>query len=115
MLWCAPDVDKPAMPVNPSSGSLALEEIGFAACIVDRHLRYRHVNAAWEQFVQGDVFKYRALNIEINRPRILEDFPDDRRERWGSALDAIVGGRLGHFLDRTDETSSLGGRQVVTA
>ena len=102
------------MPLDPSNGWLALEASGFAACIVDRELRYRRVNTAWKQLLQGDAFRYGTQTVELRGRRIVDDFPGDRRERWTSAREAIIGGRLGHYLDRSDETDSLGGRLVVT-
>jgi hypothetical protein len=102
------------MSVETSTGWQTLEQTGFAACIVDRSLRYRRVTSAWEAYVQGDVFRFGRQNVRINGRRIVDDIPDDRRERWSAALDAIVAGTLGHFMDRAVEASSLGDRLVVT-
>jgi hypothetical protein len=102
------------MSVDSRTGWLALEETGVAACIVDRGLRYRRMTAAWEAYLQGDIFRFGRQRVRFNGRRIVDDFPDDRRERWSEALDAIVGGRLGHFIDRSVEASSLGDRLVVT-
>jgi hypothetical protein len=102
------------MTVETSTGWLALEETGFAACIVDRSLRYRRVTSAWEAYVQGDIFRFGRQPIRLKGRRIVDDIPDDRRERWLVALDAIVGGKLGHYLDRAVEASSLGDRHIVT-
>jgi hypothetical protein len=102
------------MSVETSTDWLALEETGFAACLVDSALRYRRINTAWEAYLQGDVFRLGRRRIKSTGRRILDDIPDDRRERWLVAFDAILGGRLGHFLDRTVEASSLGDRHIVT-
>jgi hypothetical protein len=102
------------MSVDTSTGWLALEETGFAACIVDRGLCYRRVTSAWAAYLEGDVFRLGRQPIRLNGRRIVDDIPDERRERWSVALDAIVGGRLGHFVDRAVEASSLGDRLVVT-
>jgi hypothetical protein len=45
---------------------------------------------------------------------MLADVPEERRERWSSALRDIVGGRLGHFVDHAVENHVLGHRVVVT-
>jgi hypothetical protein len=45
---------------------------------------------------------------------MLADIPGERRERWATALRAIVEGRLGHFLDPAVEAHALGNRLVVT-
>jgi hypothetical protein len=45
---------------------------------------------------------------------MLADVPEERRERWSSALRDIVRGRLGHFVDRAVEDHALGHRIVVT-
>jgi hypothetical protein len=103
------------MPLDAPNGWLALEEGGFAACLVDRQLRYRRVNAAWEAYLQGDTFRFGRTPMALTGRRILDDIPADRRERWAQALGDIVGGRLGHFVDRSSETDSLGDRTVVTA
>jgi hypothetical protein len=108
-------VDEPDMPLDTPNGWLALEEGGFAACLVDRQLRYRRVNAAWEAYLQGDTFRYGNGPLALDGRRILDDIPADRRDRWAEALRAIVGGRLGHFVDPSPETNSLGDRMVVTA
>jgi hypothetical protein len=103
------------MPLDASNGWLALQEGGFAACIVDRQLRYRRATAAWEAHVQGDTFRFGRNAIELKGRRILDDIPAERRERWGQALDDIVAGQIGHFVDTSAETDSLGERLVVTA
>lgn len=110
-----PDVDEPDMPLESPNGWLALEQGGFAACVVDRQLRYRRVNAAWEAHLQGDMFKFGRRPVALTGRRILDDIPSDRRERWAQALGDIVGGRLGHFVDPSPEASSTGDRMVVTA
>jgi hypothetical protein len=110
-----PDVDAPDMPREALNGWLALEECGFAACVVDRQLRYRQVNAAWESYLQGDTFRYGRQPVALNGRCILDDIPTDRRERWAQALGDIVDGRLGHFVDRSQEADSLGDRTIVTA
>jgi hypothetical protein len=110
-----PDVDEPDMPLDASNGWLALEEGGLAACLVDRQLRYRRVNAAWETYLQGDTFRYGSRPLALDSRRILDDIPADRRERWAQALGDIVDGRLGHFVDRAQEADSLGDRMIVTA
>lgn len=102
------------MTLDTSTGWLALEASGFAACTVDRGLRYRWVNTAWKSYLQGDVFRLGYQPVVLSGRLILDDVPPDRRERWSDALDAIVGGRLGHFLDPSVEASSLGSRVVVT-
>jgi hypothetical protein len=115
MLRHAVVVDKSDMPLDASNGWLALQQGGFAACIVDRQLRYRRVTAAWEAYVQGDTFRFGRNVVELKGRRILEDIPTERRERWAQALDDIVDGQIGHFVDPSPETDSLGERLVVTA
>jgi hypothetical protein len=102
------------MSLETSNGWRVLEEAGFAACIVDRCLRYRQVNSAWQAYLQGDVFQLGRRPLALEGRSILDDVPPDRRERWSDALDAIVGGRLGHFMDQAVEASSLGDRIFVT-
>jgi hypothetical protein len=102
------------MTLDTSTDWLALEESGFAACVVDRWLRYRRANTAWKAYLQGDMFQLGQQPVQIDGRQILDDVPPDRRERWSAALDAIVDGRLGHFLDPAMEAHSLGNRIVVT-
>jgi PAS domain-containing protein len=109
-----PDQDDSAPQIDASSGWRLLEEVGFAACVVDRRLRYRQVNAAWRAYLQGDTFRQGRQPISLAGRDILADLPDDRRARWSLALDAIIAGRLGHYLDRSVEADSLGDRLVVT-
>jgi hypothetical protein len=91
-----------------------LDGAGFAACILDRRLRYRRINAAWRTHLQGDTFRFGRQTASWRNREILADIPDERRERWSRALLAIVGGQLGHFVDRTVEAHALGDRQIVT-
>lgn len=109
-----PDVDNPDMSLDTMTGWLALEEAGFAACLVDPCLRYRQVNTAWEAHLQGDVFRLGRRQVPLANRHILDDLPAERRERWSAALAEIVGGRLVHFVDRAVEPSSLGHRLMVT-
>jgi len=82
--------------------------------MLDRRLRYRRTNAAWRAHLQGDTFRFGRQPGSWRNREILADIPGERRERWSRALTAIVGGRLGHFLDRTIEAQALGDRIVVT-
>ena len=92
-----------------------LEEAGFAACLLDRRLRYRCTNTAWRAHLQGDTFRFGRQTAAWRNREILADIPEEHREYWSQAFQAIVGGRLGHFLDRTVEAHALGDRLVVTA
>lgn len=94
-------------------GWQTLEEAGFPACLVDRQLRYRHVNTAWKTYLQGDTFRYGTQQLVLDDRAILPDIPLPYRERWSQALAEIVAGRLGHFLDRIIEHQTLGDRLVV--
>jgi hypothetical protein len=107
-------LNDPDVHLDASSGWLLLEEVGFAACVVDRRLRYRRANAAWKTYLEGDTFRLGRQAVSLSDSEILADIPDDRRESWSLALDAIVDGRLGHYLDRSIEADSLGDRLVVT-
>jgi hypothetical protein len=91
-----------------------LEEAGFAACVLDRRLRYRRANSAWRAFLQGDTFRFGRQTGAWRNREMLADVPEDRRERWSSALHDIVSGRLGHFFDHAVEDHALGRRVVVT-
>ena len=107
-------MDESNSPLDPHNGWLALEEVGFAACILDRRLRYRRVNTAWKAFLQGDTFRFGRQAASWRNREILADVLANRREEWSRALHAIVDGRLGHFLDRAVEKHALGNRLVVT-
>jgi hypothetical protein len=107
-------VDDSNVQLDAHHGWRALEEGGVAACLVDRRLRYRRANAAWEAYLQGDTFRFGRQSGAWRNRLILADVPEDRRERWEEALTAIVDGRLGHFLDRGVEAHALGQRLVVT-
>lgn len=96
-----------------AGGWQTLEEAGFPACLVDRHLQYRRANAAWKTYLQGDTFRYGTQLLTLDDRALLPDIPPDHRERWSRALTEIVAGRLGHFLDRIVERHSLGDRLVV--
>ena len=96
-------------------GWRTLEEVGVAACVLDRRLRYRRANTAWKTYLQGDTFRFGRQSGSWRNRQILADVPADRRERWSQALSAIVDGRLGHFLDRAIEAHALGERLVVTS
>ena len=100
---------------NTQNGWQALEEAGVAACIVDRRLRYRRANTAWQAYLQGDTLRFGRQSGAWRNREILADVPEDRRERWSQGLQAVVDGRLGTFLDRAVETHTLGDRLVVTA
>ena len=95
-------------------GWRTLEEVGLAACLLDRRLRYRRVNTAWKAQLRGDTLRFGRQPGAWRNREILADIPEDRRERWSHALQAIVGGRLGHFLDRIEEAHAPGDRTVVT-
>jgi hypothetical protein len=99
---------------NVPSGWHALEEVGFAACILDRRLRYRRANTAWKAFLQGDTFRFGRRDGVWRNREMLADIPEERREHWTDALRAIVRGQLGHFFDRMVEQHALGHRLVVT-
>lgn len=96
-----------------AGGWQTLEEAGFAACLVNRQLRYRRANAAWRTFLQGDTFRYGTQQLTMDDRELLTDIPSEHRERWASALTEIINGRLGHFLDRIVEHQTLGDRLVV--
>jgi hypothetical protein len=101
-------------PVDASSGWRLFEEVGFAACIVDRRLRYRRANDAWRAYLEGDTFSLGHQPISLAGRELLPDLPPDCQERWSIALRAIVDGRLGHHVERTVEKGSLGDRVFVT-
>jgi len=107
-------VDESRSQLDANNGWLTLEELGFAACVVNRRLRYRRANTAWRAFLQGDTFRFGRQSGAWRNREFLDDLPADRREHWERALQAIVDGRLGHFLDRTLEAYALGERLVVT-
>lgn len=107
-------MDESNSQLDVNSGWRTLEEVGFAACIVDRRLRYRRANTAWKAHLQGDTFRFGRQTGAWRNREVLADIPEERRERWSHALHAIVGGRLGHFLDRAVEAHALGDRLVVT-
>lgn len=101
-----------ALPGDPNGWSV-LEATGFAACILDRTLRYRRINSAWRTYLQGDTFRFGQQPVNLDDRTLLTDLPASRRDRWDAALRAIVDGQLGHFVDPTTENSTLGVRQVV--
>ena len=107
-------MDESNVQLDAHNGWLTLDEVGFAACLLDRRLRYRRANSAWRAFLQGDTFRFGRQSGSWRNREILADLPPERREHWSRALHAIIGGRLGHFLDRTVETHALGDRLVVT-
>jgi signal transduction histidine kinase len=107
-------VDDSNFHLDAHHGWRTLQEVGFAACVLDRRLRYRRANAAWRAYLQGDTFRFGRQSGSWRNREILADVPADRRERWSQALNAIVGGQLGHFLDRAVEAHALGERLVVT-
>lgn len=94
-------------------GWLTLEEAGFPACVVDRQLRYRSVNAAWKTHLQGDTFRYGSQSVSLDHRGLLPDLPEAHRNRWAAALTEVVEGRLGHFLDRMVASGTLGDRLIV--
>lgn len=106
-------MDETDRQLDAEHGWQILEEAGFAACVVDRRLRYRRANTAWRTFLQGDTFRFGRQPGTWRNREILADLPAERRERWSRALHAIVAGRLGHFLDRSVEVHALGDRRVV--
>jgi hypothetical protein len=107
-------VDESNRQQDVQNGWLTLEEVGFAACTLDRRLRYRRANTAWKAHLQGDTFRFGRQAGSWRNREMLADIPDDRREQWSQALQAIIDGRLGTFLDRADEAHALGDRLVVT-
>src|SRR3954454_15536922 len=74
---------------DTSGGSLPLDEVGFAACVLDRRLRYRRANAAWRAHLRGETFRFGRQSGTWRNREILADIPHERRERWSSALAAI--------------------------
>ena len=107
-------MDESTSQQDAQDGWLILEEVGFAACILDRRLRYRRANTAWKAHLQGDTFRFGRHSGSWRNRELLADIPEDRRERWSRALQAIVDGQLGSFLDRAVEAHALGDRLVVT-
>ena len=108
-------LDESTNQQDAQNGEPALEEVGIAACIVDRRLRYRRANTAWQAYLKGDSVGVGRQSGAWRNREILADIPENRRERWSRALRAIVDGRLGSFLDRAVEAHPLGDRLVVTA
>jgi len=106
-------VDESKSQQDAHDGWQILEEVGFAACVVDRRLRYRRANAGWQAFLQGDTFRFGRQSGAWRNRELLADLPPNHREGWSRALHAIIGGQLGHFLDRTVEAHALGNRRVV--
>jgi hypothetical protein len=106
-------LDRSDVPVEHAHSWQLLEEVGFAACVVDRQLRYRRANAAWRTHLEGDTFRLGRQSVSLRGRELLADIPGERRARWSEALGAIVEGRLGHYLDRSVEGDSLGDRLVV--
>lgn len=90
------------------------------ACLLDRQLRYRRVNAGWAVRVQGrqsdrpDPPDRPAERSPDDADSFLADLPPERRARWAAALGAILAGRLGHFVDEAVEPGPAGERRVVT-
>ncbi len=107
-------MDESNSQLDVNSGWRTLEEVGFAACILDRRLRYRRANTAWKAHLQGDTFRFGRQTGAWRNRELLADIPEERRERWSHALQAVVGGQIGHFVDRAVEAHALGDRLVVT-
>jgi len=95
------------------SGAAAL-----AACLLDRRFEYRRINPGWRTYLQNDRecswLGDGEHEIEARHRSFLLDVPADRRERWATALGAIVAGLLGHFVDQTVEGRPTGEHSVVT-
>lgn len=94
-------------------GWSALEATGVAACVLDRSLRYRRVNAAWRVYLQGDTFQFGQQPVHLHDRTLLADVPSEHRDRWAQALHAIIAGQQGHFLDHVTERNTLGNRQII--
>lgn len=97
-----------------SDGWPRLDAVGFAACVLDRRLRYRRANAAWTASLQGDVFRFGPQPVALAERDALADLGGDRPGQWAEALAAILSGRRGHYLDRHLASTSVGDRVVVT-
>jgi hypothetical protein len=95
-------------------GPSVVDEVAFPACVLDRDLRYRYVNAGWADDPHGDRFRPGERTRSLVGRSILDVLPDALRDRWTDALNAILHGRLGHFLDETTEHGPTGERLVVT-
>ena len=106
-------LERPDVQRNATGEWSLLDDAGFAACILDRRLRYRRINAAWRTFLQGDTFRFGRQSATWRNREMLEDLPEERRARWAQALQDIVSGQRGHFVDRTIETYALGEREIV--
>jgi hypothetical protein len=90
----------------------------FSACLLDRRFEYRRINQGWRTYLQDDrECSWLAdgdQEIEARHRSFLLDVPIDRRERWATALAAIVAGLIGHFVDESVEQRPTGPHSVVT-
>lgn len=90
-----------------------LEGADVPACELDGERRYRRVNTGWDEFLQGDTFQRGPHEISVTGRDFLSDVREDRRERWSTALSAMLDGRLGQFADEMVEQDSIGERVVL--
>lgn len=107
-------MDDPDLHPNGASGWPHLDAVDFAACVLDRRLRYRRANAAWTAYLQGDVFRFGPRPVSLADRDPLTDLGGQRPEQWAQVLGAILDGRQGHHLDRSVAATSVGDRVVVT-
>jgi hypothetical protein len=91
--------------------------VSFPACLLNRRFEYRRINDGWRAHLLNDRHELWLdsgnQTIESRHRSFLLDVQEDRRERWATALAAIVAGVLGHFVDRTDEDRSTGQYHVA--
>lgn len=92
--------------MDEPSGWSYYKDGGQPAWCLDRKLRYRRVNGAWER-------RARDPSAELASPphgrRYLDDLDAGSRRRWEGALRAIVDGSLGHF---SGEARAVSGARV---
>jgi hypothetical protein len=90
----------------------------FPACLLDRRFEYRRINQGWRTYLQDDReggwLDAGEHEIEARHRSFLLDVPAERRERWATALAAIVAGLIGHFVDESIEQRPTGAHTVVT-
>jgi hypothetical protein len=96
------------------NGCSVVDAAAFPACLLDRTLRYRRANAAWDTSLRGEPRRPGDPVIGAAGGSFLLDLPPDRRPHWRTALRDIVAGRLGHYLDQTVEQHGGGEHVLVT-
>ena len=99
--------------MDEPTGWSYVEGAAHPAWCLDRALRYRRVNGAWEARARERRAPGASERSEPLGRSYLDDLEEAARDRWAPVLGEIVGGRLGHYAEAAVEAGLGGERRVL--